>query len=664
MNSMCLPKLILLWLVVISVLVGRPAKPTLAGPPAPVTFTITQPDGVTNFEARTWGNELSNGTETVDGYTVLQNPNTDTWFYAEVDSNSGQLKATDKIAGKDSPPASSFHARPQATTFYTNQRQIMAQGPIRVASVPALVVLTRFTDQAPLGSTETDWATRFFGASNSVQDYYQEVSYNQLTLTPAIETCGINNNGIVDWVNTGTPHPNSDSETLTQNALTAADSCVNYTTYDTNGDNIITPNELLVIIVAAGYEAGFGDDLTPVVWGHQSSYWGGSPLDGITGFTYAQFGEWHGSSNDNPGHLATIGIMVHEVGHLLGWPDLYDIDGTSGGVGEWSVMSGGMWNSIINLGDSPAHPSAWEKWYQGWLTPIKITTRGTPISIFQAETNKDNSVIQLLDNPNGVDWSFAENSGTGEYFLVENRQQTGYDIALPGCGLLIWHIDETRSGFNNNANADENRRLIDLEEADGNNDLDNFMGWSDPGDPYPGISDNTTFTDTSNPNNNLYSEAPSNVAVTNISTGCTDPMIATFSGQPKSFSLTVNIVGDGFVTPNPDWPTYLNRTNVTLTAIPSSEWDFAGWSGDVYGTVNPSTIIMDSDKFITVTFQKSQSPPPPHAGCDYIVQDGDWVFKIARRFSVSPGVIIKANHLYYPNYIYPGQCLIIPKDWQ
>ncbi len=52
----------------------------------------------------------------------------------------------------------------------------------------------------------------------------------------------------------------------------------------------------------------------------------------------------------------------------------------------------------------------------------------------------------LRPNPSGVDWLFYSHSGTGEFFLVENRQNNsgaGYDDGLPGCGLLIWHIDES-----------------------------------------------------------------------------------------------------------------------------------------------------------------------------------------------------------------------------
>ena len=73
--------------------------------------------------------------------------------------------------------------------------------------------------------------------------------------------------------------------------------------------------------------------------------------------------------------------------------------------------------------------------------------------------------------PSGVDWLFNSHSGTGEYFLVENRQhEAGYDDGLPGCGLLIWHVDESVI-YDNTANGNENHALVWLEQADGLNEL-------------------------------------------------------------------------------------------------------------------------------------------------------------------------------------------------
>lgn len=47
----------------------------------------------------------------------------------------------------------------------------------------------------------------------------------------------------------------------------------------------------------------------------------------------------------------------------------------------------------------------------------------------------------------------------------------------------------------------------------------------------------------------------------------------------------------------------------------------------------------------------------------HVVQRGEWVYAIARRYGVSPEAIIRANNLRPPDYIiYPGQTLIIPSD--
>ena len=61
-----------------------------------------------------------------------------------------------------------------------------------------------------------------------------------------------------------------------------------------------------------------------------------------------------------------IGVCAHELGHLLfGFPDLYDTDNSSEGIGDWCLMSGGSWGGG---GDTPVHPSAWCKVNQSWVT--------------------------------------------------------------------------------------------------------------------------------------------------------------------------------------------------------------------------------------------------------------------------------------------------------
>jgi hypothetical protein len=98
-----------------------------------------------------------------------------------------------------------------------------------------------------------------------------------------------------------------------------------------------------------------------------------------------------------------------------------------------------------------------------------------------------------------------------EYFLLENRQQAGYDADLPGAGLLIWHVDESKE-----SNEDENHYLVALVQSDGSRDLENNVNRGDGGDPYPGWMSNQDFTATSTPASTGYSGQDSLVSVTGI----------------------------------------------------------------------------------------------------------------------------------------------------
>ncbi|NIM19057.1 MAG: M6 family metalloprotease domain-containing protein [Candidatus Latescibacteria bacterium] len=112
-----------------------------------------------------------------------------------------------------------------------------------------------------------------------------------------------------------------------------------------------------------------------------------------------------------------------------------------------------------------------------------------------------------------------------EYWLVENRQQVGFDANLHNTGLLIWHIDEDIiHSLNGNCGSpcsddtpkNDAARGVVLEEADGQQNLPKGDNRGDPGDPFPGTSNNTTFDSGSNPNSNDNTGQPTLIAVTNI----------------------------------------------------------------------------------------------------------------------------------------------------
>src|SRR5271157_1170658 len=79
---------------------------------------------------------------------------------------------------------------------------------------------------------------------------------------------------------------------------------------------------------------------------------------------------------------------------------------------------------------------------------------------------------------------------------------------------------------------------------------------------------------------------------------------ATFVGEDL-YVLTIASVGSGSVNKNPNQTAYYHGTIVTLTATPSAGWTFAGWSGDTFGTTNPTTINMAGDRTVIATFTKN-----------------------------------------------------------
>jgi immune inhibitor A len=201
---------------------------------------------------------------------------------------------------------------------------------------------------------------------------------------------------------------------------------------------------------------------------------------------------------------------------LFGFPDLYDIDDTSEGIGNWCLMAGGSWNGG---GLTPAHPSAWCKAQQGWVAIRNLTEDG-PTTLPDVKSSR--AVHRL--------WTGGQTGS--EYFLIENRQRTGYDAELPGDGLLVWHVDEAQD-----SNADENHYLVALLQADGARELELDVNRGDGADPFPGWTDNRALTGTTNPNSRSYAGQDTGVVVTEI------------SDSGETMTATLSVTG---ATPPPD----------------------------------------------------------------------------------------------------------------
>ncbi|MCK4427119.1 MAG: M6 family metalloprotease domain-containing protein, partial [candidate division Zixibacteria bacterium] len=291
------------------------------------------------------------------------------------------------------------------------------------------------------------------------------------------------------------PH---NAQKLAEDAVDAADPYVDFSDYDHDGD--LWVDGLIIVHAGPGAEeTGSVDDIWSHKWQMPSVVW----KNGVRLYIFNMDPEIQG------GGLAKIGVFGHEFGHTLGAYDLYDYDESSEGVGKWSVMAYGCWN---NGGATPAHFDAWHKYkILGFSEVEQLTANQTDVEILQAETSP---VAYRL---------WTSGGGGSQYFLVENRQKTGFDSALPGEGLLIYHVDEGRPNNNGEWCPGDPATLhykVALEQADGLFQLEGCYGSpnrGNAGDPFPGSWDKRAFDDTTTPSSRGYDDNSTQVAVWNIS---------------------------------------------------------------------------------------------------------------------------------------------------
>lgn len=78
--------------------------------------------------------------------------------------------------------------------------------------------------------------------------------------------------------------------------------------------------------------------------------------------------------------------------------------------------------------------------------------------------------------------------------------------------------------------------------------------------------------------------------------------------EPEDFSLSISVDGEGAVDADPDRERYDPGEEVTLTASPSNGWVFSRWQGDLSGSENPESLVMDENKSVTAVFSREEAP--------------------------------------------------------
>jgi len=262
-------------------------------------------------------------------------------------------------------------------------------------------------------------------------------------------------------------------------AVSLAKDSVDFRPYDWDGDGEVDQVFVVYAGVGEAQNQSQKNSIWPHMWDLQSAYGKTLTFNGVTVNTYACSSELsYGTSIDG------IGTFCHEFSHCMGFPDLYDTgDEGNFGMSSWSLMDYGSYNGDAFV---PCGYTSYERMVCGWKMPIELTE----------ETTVDD---MLAINEGGNTYVIYNGGNKNEYYLLENRQLTGWDRELPGHGLLVMHVDyDAYAWYNNEVNNYGDHQRCTIFHAD------NRDGWYDESyDPYPYRS-NDSLTNLSKPAAKVY----------------------------------------------------------------------------------------------------------------------------------------------------------------
>jgi immune inhibitor A len=439
------------------------------------------------------------------------------------------------------------HARPRVAIAPTSASamRLGSHRPLR-GTLGMPVIAGTFADVTPkFGPSVYDSA--FFGATAgvgpySVARYYREVSLGAMTFAGAT----------TPWIRltrTRASYVDGDPGTVWQrygefarDLLQRADTLVDWRRYDNDGpDGVANSGDDdgavdVAVLLQPGSEYGCGPDSLRGFreTGYRLSLlpgWNGAPFVtraiGAAGHPIV-IDDFVGASavacEADEIVPTRVNIPVHEIGHVLGLPDLYDYDATSFGVGGWDVMG-----IFAAPPARPPHFGAWARERLGWATVRHVSVSGR-VELRRAAVHGD---VVRIDFP-----------GSSEHVLLEYRAGDGADASAPATGLVIWQINdavlETKAW---GINDDETRPGVRILQADGRNDLARRVNIGDAGDPFPGSSVVISVSDTSSPWLRTSDGAPTGIRIDRIAvTGDHVSFDVTFTTPPPIIAAATTTV--------------------------------------------------------------------------------------------------------------------------
>lgn len=353
-----------------------------------------------------------------------------------------------------------------------------------------LVILVNFKDKKMQSKhTQAEWNDYFnkvgynkYGNNGSVHDYFYAQSYGKLDLEfDVIGPVTVSKNMASYGANDAQGNDIDPAGMIKEACeLAYAKEKMDMSQYDWDGDGTVDQ----VYVIYAGYgEAAGGEANT--IWPHEWDIQGGGyslVLGGQRIRTYACSSELNGGNGTD---ISGIGTACHEFSHCMGIPDFYDTAGGGCfGMDAWDLMDYGSYGGD---GYEPTGYNTYEKWVSGWIEPTILTE---PCYIKNMKPLSDAPEACVVFNE----------ANKNEYYIFENRQLKGTDVALPNHGMLVIHVDyDQKVWFDNEVNNTSNHQRFTVVPAD-----NKLTSETVTGDTYPGTTKSTELTDTSKPAATLF----------------------------------------------------------------------------------------------------------------------------------------------------------------
>lgn len=342
---------------------------------------------------------------------------------------------------------------------------VTTEVPLNIAP-RGLIILAQFSDLAfkehntlaAFNAMFNGEAYSYNGATGSARQYFSDQSFGQYV--PDFDVVGpvtVSKNQSYYGAN-GPMGGDSHADELIIEACQVADTAFNvdFTQYDNDHDGMI---DFVYVVYAGRGEADGGASYT--IWPHTSWIYSGYGrvvrLDGLLLDTYACSNELMYASVRNG-----IGAFCHEFSHVLGLPDHYATNNaTTKLTGDWDIMCSGNYNNNTN---TPAGYTAYERFFLGWVKPTLLSEPFVCTNMQPLNTSGECYVITATGESNLV----GNDPNPTEFYMLENRQKTGWDGYIPGKGLLITHIRYSYMKWTNNTVNNLGSSMgYDIIEADG-----------------------------------------------------------------------------------------------------------------------------------------------------------------------------------------------------